>query len=63
MNVASHKDQPYWKLGADDVGTDEAKVLNARAAQSSLVLIQNPEGLLPLKLGQRIATNNPGLSR
>ena len=35
-------DQPLWKLGAKDIGTGAAAALNLRAAQESLVLVQNP---------------------
>lgn len=51
-------DQPYWKLGAGDIGTDNAKELNLEAAQASLVLLSNP-GILPLKGGQRLALLGP----
>jgi beta-D-xylosidase 4 len=52
-------DQPYWKLGADDIGTAAAKALNLRLAQSSLVLLQNPNHVLPLKPGGKIAMLGP----
>eukprot|EP00930_Biecheleria_cincta_P068790 TRINITY_DN56620_c0_g1_i1.p1 TRINITY_DN56620_c0_g1~~TRINITY_DN56620_c0_g1_i1.p1 ORF type:complete len:828 (-),score=123.36 TRINITY_DN56620_c0_g1_i1:71-2341(-) len=52
-------DQPYWKLGQSDIGRADGKELNLRAALSSLVLIQNPLGLLPLRQGQRIAVIGP----
>eukprot|EP00435_Cladocopium_sp_Y103_P034622 s2698_g9.t1 len=51
-------DQPYWKLGAGDIGTDNAKDLNLEAAQASLVLLSNP-GILPLHGGHRLALLGP----
>eukprot|EP00750_Incisomonas_marina_P017818 INCI2497.1.p1 GENE.INCI2497.1~~INCI2497.1.p1 ORF type:complete len:577 (+),score=81.36 INCI2497.1:1065-2795(+) len=44
-------DQPYWKLGLEDIATNESTKINQRAAQASLVLLQNPGGdraVLPL---------------
>ena len=55
-------DQPLWKLGADDIGTDTSAALNLRAAQESLVLVQNPAGarpVLPLKTGGKLAVLGP----
>jgi beta-glucosidase-like glycosyl hydrolase len=46
-------DQPYWKLGAEALGSAESATLNLRAAQSSLVLLSNPRKLLPLKVGTK----------
>lgn len=50
-------DQPYWKLGAANIGTESSKALNLKAALSSLVLIRNPN-ILPLKAG-RVAVIGP----
>ena len=45
-------DQPLWQLNLrDDMGTDAARTLNLRAAQSSLVLVQNPP--LPASVAAR----------
>lgn len=52
-------DQPLWKLGASDIQTDADKALNLRAAQSSLVLLQNSKNVLPLNPGQKVAVIGP----
>jgi beta-glucosidase-like glycosyl hydrolase len=59
-------DQPLWKLGAEDIGTDAAAALNLRAAQESLVLVQNPSpggkgaaAVLPIRAGQKLAVLGP----
>ena len=53
------EDQPLWKLGEQDIGTDAAKALNLEIAASSLVLLQNEGGVLPFKKGSRIAVIGP----
>ena len=53
------EDQPLWKLGAADIGTTEAAELNLKAAQSSIVLLQNPSTVLPLARGLRLAVIGP----
>ena len=52
-------DQPYWKLGAEAIGSEESRALNLKAAQSSLVLLANPKGVLPLKKGGKVAVLGP----
>lgn len=53
--------QPWWKLGQGDIGTAASTKLNLQAAQSSLVLIQNPAAVLPLPTtkGTHIAVIGP----
>ena len=52
--------QPWWKLGQGDIGTAASAKLNLQAAQSSLVLIQNPAAVLPLSTqGTHIAVIGP----
>jgi len=52
-------DQPLWKLGQGDIGTDASAHLNLRAAEESLVLLQNPNGVLPLEPGQKLLIAGP----
>jgi beta-D-xylosidase 4 len=51
--------QPWWKLGERDIGTDASAALNLKAAESSLVLIQNPAAVLPLSVGAHVAVIGP----
>jgi hypothetical protein len=51
--------QPWWKLGQSDIGTAASTKLNLQAAQSSLVLIQNPAAVLPLTTGTHVAVIGP----
>merc|ERR1712166_92164 len=52
-------DQPLWELGEKDIGTASSTALNLKAAQSSLVLLQNPSQILPLERGLNIAVIGP----
>ena len=45
-------DQPYWKLGLNQIGTENSTALNRRAASSSYVLLSNPGNILPLTAGK-----------
>eukprot|EP00937_MAST-01D_sp_MAST-1D-sp2_P001941 g1941.t1 len=55
-DAATH---PLWRLGEADIGTAEARALNLRAAEESLVLLRNPAGQLPLRAGGKLAVLGP----
>jgi beta-glucosidase-like glycosyl hydrolase len=59
LGLFDRKTGPYWHLGEADIGTAAAKALNAEAALKSIVLLQNPNAVLPLPLGVDVAVIGP----
>lgn len=53
------EDQPYWHVPLSEVGTPQADALNLLATLSSMVLLKNAGGTLPLKKGVRVAVVGP----
>lgn len=53
------EDQPYTKLGADDMGDAGAHASNLAAARQSLVLLENNQQTLPLSKTTSIAVIGP----
>ena len=53
------EDQPYWRVPLSEVATPRADAVNMLATLSSMVLLKNAGGTLPLAKGRRIAVVGP----
>ncbi|WP_454830837.1 glycoside hydrolase family 3 C-terminal domain-containing protein [Pseudoxanthomonas wuyuanensis] len=53
------KQDPYARLGANDIGTPASRKLALEAALQSLVLLKNQDAALPLKPDTRLAVIGP----
>ena len=51
--------QPYTKIGPENINSTLHQSINYDLALQSLVLLDNSQGLLPLKPGQRVAVLGP----
>jgi beta-glucosidase-like glycosyl hydrolase len=51
--------QPYFNYGYDDIDTAAHQTLALEAAQQSIVLLKNDNGVLPLKAGRTVAVIGP----
>ncbi len=51
--------QPYFNLGIDDIDTAQHQQLALEAAQQSIVLLKNDDGVLPIKAGSKVAVVGP----
>lgn len=53
------KGQTYTKITADSINSTEHQQINLEAALQSMVLLQNPSSVLPLRRGKTIAVIGP----
>jgi len=53
------EDQPYWHVPPTVVNTQKSQDFNLFVAQQSLVLLQNPKSILPLRKGITVAVLGP----
>lgn len=53
------EEQPYWSIPPTEINTEAAQDLNLLATLSSMVLLKNSDGLLPLPVGKRLAIIGP----
>ncbi len=51
--------QPFWHVNVSNINTPAAQQLNMLATLSSLVLLKNDKGTLPLLKGKKIAVIGP----